>query len=1708
MAGVGGGAVELGVGYVSVLPKMGAFDKAINSSLSKAGDGVGGKIGAKIDSGISKVLKTGAAATGVAVGGVLASSITKGLGRLNAIEQAKVKFEALGHSAKQQESLMKDVTAAVKGTAFATSDAADAAAMALAGGIKPGKELTGVLKTIGDAASFSNKSFGDIAPVFTEAINKGKVMGDTLYQLEQNAIPATQSLAKHLGKTAKEIQDMASKGEISFDDLQAAMDASIGGQALKAGETFTGSLANIGAAMARFGETLLQPVFTAAPSIFSSLGAVFDSLTEAIKPAMVQIGGILEPALGRVAGLIETRLAPALGVGAEKFGELLVKMAEAAVDPQVWEWVADAFQSMADSARNAGPAFGELVGILARIGATVSVHVWVAFANVLEALVPIIENVLIPLLDKVADISEKHPKLIQGMIMAWLGFRVVQTLIGPFAKVFKGISAATKAAKGFRDAMKVQKSLAAMSGKTVGPLGSAFGVLGTKLTPVISKLKGVGTAAAGAGPKLAGLMKGAGGAAKGGFGSMFAGIGTALGPVIGKIGKALAPVGKIVGGAFSKLAPVFTRIAGALKPFVGWIVKLAPQLLRFVPIIGWIVTAGTALWAFFTKTETGRKIWASLMDALQTAWQWVKDTFAPVWEWLSGIVSTAWEAIKTAFSTFVDFLKNAWESWIKPVFDGFMFALKFLAAVVGTIILGSILVAWNLLSTVISAVWENVIKPVFNAWVDVMTWLWTTVLQPFFNWLGEAFTTVATFLWNLWTTYIKVVWDAFASAVSWLWNTVLMPVFEFIKTAFMVVANTLWNIWVTVIKVVWDAFAAAVGWIWNTIIMPIFELIKFAFQAVGAVFMFVWNSVIKPAWDALGAGIAFVWNNVINPTWEALKAALQVVGNFFQMIWNNVIKPAWDALGAGISWVIDNVVRPAFERIKSALSSVKDFFSNVVDGIRIIWDALKGHVARPINFVIETVWNNGLVRAWNKIGEFLPGLPAASTLAPVAFAKGGNVPLMPGSKKGKDSVNAMLMPGEHVLTTADVKAMGGQQNVYAFRRALHGDADPRRFGGESLLPGFKDGGGVEKGVRLAPSPGEGGMKPIAILAKRLIHKIWPEISTIGGYRPYDAYPEHPSGRALDVMTPSLEIGDQVNEWTHANNEVLPFIHTIWKQRWRPAGNVEGSAMEDRGSPTQNHMDHVHTWYQDVPANPNVVPEGLVGYDGLSDADRIEILKAKVQEILDGVFDPIKDAMSAILGDPPPEWLGIPHPMLDKTKEGAVDAAFGFIDNLGDMLKEAYNLARDIGKTLLSVIPGFAEGGAVTKKTGLFRDNGGMIPTGQSIVRNETGRPEAVLNWKQVDRIRDILASLKNVEELQKLAEVVGRMATTGVYDPRASEFGIDSDDDDLVQSLWKGRDEWLTQGAAFEQVLKGAQDKAIKGYQDEFLDFFGFGELFNLGLEVQDAFNPKAIAENAVSDATATGVAVSTDPGRTPTGTGVSRGQELVYGDPNLTVNVTEVDSKVKMPDLDRAIPPGTGSERWRPMMIDALRNQGMDDWADNPAIVDRFIRQIDTESKGDHMIAQQIHDSNGTGEAAGVGLGQMIPTTWAAYRDPALPDDRRNPWAMLNAMARYVRQKYGERGYERIGNGVGYDNGGWLQPGKTLVNNQTGVPEAVFNPFQWSMLRRQTEVVAEMAKDGAHGAPMVYIENQYTNNADEAARAQMREARRASRANSLAGGW
>ena len=149
--------------------------------------------------------------------------------------------------------------------------------------------------------------------------------------------------------------------------------------------------------------------------------------------------------------------------------------------------------------------------------------------------------------------------------------------------------------------------------------------------------------------------------------------------------------------------------------------------------------------------------------------------------------------------------------------------------------------------------------------------------------------------------------------------------------------------------------------------------------------------------------------------------------------------------------------------------------------------------------------------------------------------------------------------------------------------------------------------------------------------------------------------------------------------------------------------------------------------------------------------------------------------------------------------------------------------------------------------------------------------------------------------------------------------------------------------------------------------------------------------------------------------------------------------------------------EMYRPGIIDAFKRQGEEplDWR-----VDALLRQIWTESKGDPNVAQQIVDMNGTGESAGVGLYQVIPGTWAAYRDPELPDDRRNVEASHNFAVRYFRDKHH---WNTGPGGVGLENTGWKDggvlpsffdrggeaTGTGLLAKNVITPERVLSPMQ-----------------------------------------------------------
>ncbi len=100
-----------------------------------------------------------------------------------------------------------------------------------------------------------------------------------------------------------------------------------------------------------------------------------------------------------------------------------------------------------------------------------------------------------------------------------------------------------------------------------------------------------------------------------------------------------------------------------------------------------------------------------------------------------------------------------------------------------------------------------------------------------------------------------------------------------------------------------------------------------------------------------------------------------------------------------------------------------------------------------------------------------------------------------------------------------------------------------------------------------------GVSPNIVAVHEAVCANFPEITTYGTFR---GDGEHAQGIAVDIMT-SGDRGWQVAEFVRAHYAELGVNYIIYSQHiWSVERSSEGwRAMEDRGSTTANHYDHVH-----------------------------------------------------------------------------------------------------------------------------------------------------------------------------------------------------------------------------------------------------------------------------------------------------------------------------------------------------------------------------------------------------------------------------------------------------------------------------------------------------------------------------------------------------
>lgn len=300
---------SIGVVYIEVAPSGKDFGKKLEGDIIQAVDNAaktgGTSILGKFGGAFGKIGKVGLGAIGTIAGGITALAAKGGFQRALNIENAQAKLNGLGHDSKSIAEIMNNALASVKGTAFGLGDAATVAATLSAAGIKSGDQMTNVLKTVADTAQISGRSLTDIGTIFSSVAARGKLQGDDMLQLMSSGVPVLQLLAKHLGKTSEEVSDMVSKGKIDFQTFADSMQEGLGGAALAAGDTFSGALANVKAALSRLGEGPGKLALESLRKTFNAAIPAVDALSSQLTPFVEQLNGKLTPYVDRAVKLIE-----------------------------------------------------------------------------------------------------------------------------------------------------------------------------------------------------------------------------------------------------------------------------------------------------------------------------------------------------------------------------------------------------------------------------------------------------------------------------------------------------------------------------------------------------------------------------------------------------------------------------------------------------------------------------------------------------------------------------------------------------------------------------------------------------------------------------------------------------------------------------------------------------------------------------------------------------------------------------------------------------------------------------------------------------------------------------------------------------------------------------------------------------------------------------------------------------------------------------------------------------------------------------------------------------------------------------------------------------------------------------------------------------------------------------------------------------------
>lgn len=239
-------------------------------------------------------------------------------------------------------------------------------------------------------------------------------------------------------------------------------------------------------------------------------------------------------------------------------------------------------------------------------------------------------------------------------------------------------------------------------------------------------------------------------------------------------------------------------------------------------------------------------------------------------------------------------------------------------------------------------------------------------------------------------------------------------------------------------------------------------------------------TVFQGAFDTI-AGLLDVFTGIFTGDWLVFTQGLQEITRGFWTIvagmfgmnldelkalfkqWDADIDKMWHDFWGGITGFFQGFWQTIKDMWHGALDVLRGDTEQGATLIGRAWGRVANFFRTPINWVIDTVINDGIIGAWNTVMGWIgvggisgrvQGIPAFSD----AFAMGGPVS---GGIPGKDSVPILAQEGEYVWSKPAVDNMGGIGVVDAMHTAARGgSAGGPTFANGGPIARYADGGPV------------------------------------------------------------------------------------------------------------------------------------------------------------------------------------------------------------------------------------------------------------------------------------------------------------------------------------------------------------------------------------------------------------------------------------------------------------------------------------------------------------------------------------------------------------------------------------------------------------------------------------------------------------------------